>query len=59
MCFEIFQGVRDRWYWRLISEDERKIAFSSKGYLTKQDILRDIDKVKKVAHGAFVKELSL
>lgn len=59
MYFEVFQGVHNQWYWRLISRDEQKVAFSSKGYPTKQDILVSIEQMKEITNKAFIKELNL
>ncbi|WP_083868429.1 YegP family protein [Bartonella queenslandensis] len=53
----MFQGVHNQWYWRLISGDAQKIAFSSKGYPTKQDILMNIEQIKEITHKAFIREL--
>ncbi|WP_208435903.1 YegP family protein [Bartonella phoceensis] len=57
MYFEVFRGVHNQWYWRLISGDEQKIAFSSKGYPTKQDILINIEQIKETTCKALVREL--
>ncbi|WP_455473797.1 YegP family protein [Bartonella sp. B30(2025)] len=57
MYFEVFQGVHNQWYWRLISRDEEKIAFSSKGYPTKQDTLMKIEHIKRITHKALIREL--
>ncbi|WP_332066019.1 YegP family protein [Bartonella sp. CB189] len=57
MYFEVFQGVHNQWYWRLVSRDEQKIAFSSKGYPTKQDILMNIEQIKKITHKALIREI--
>lgn len=57
MYFEVFQGVHNQWYWRLISGDAQKVAFSSKGYPTKQDILMNIEQIKEITHKALIKEL--
>ncbi|AQX28268.1 MULTISPECIES: YegP family protein [unclassified Bartonella] len=57
MYFEIFQGVRNQWYWRLISKDQKKIAFSSQGYSTKQDTLMGIEQIKKITRNTSIKEL--
>ncbi|MCZ2204076.1 YegP family protein [Bartonella sp. A05] len=59
MYFEVFQGVHDQWYWRLMSRDERKIAFSSKGYPTKQDILMNIKQIKEITQNTSIKERKL
>lgn len=59
MYFEVFQGVRDQWYWRLMSRDAQKIAFSSKGYPTKQDVLISIKQLKDMTQNALIKELKL
>ncbi|WP_455476467.1 YegP family protein [Bartonella sp. B17] len=57
MYFEVFQGVHNQWYWRLISGDEQKVAFSGKGYPTKHDTLVNIEQIKKITHRAPIKEL--
>ncbi|MCZ2328681.1 YegP family protein [Bartonella sp. F02] len=57
MYFEVFQGVHNQWYWRLISKDEQKIAFSSKGYPTKQDILANIEQLKEITRNTSIREL--
>ncbi|KEG19236.1 YegP family protein [Bartonella bacilliformis] len=57
MYFEVFRGIHNQWYWRLISTNEQKIAFSSIGYPTKKDILIGIEQIKKVTRSTSVVEL--
>ena len=57
MHFEIFQGVNEHWYWRLYAENNKKIAFSSQGYLTRQEAMDTIFLVKTIAVNAEIEDL--
>lgn len=56
MHFEIFQGIRNQWYWRLFSSDEQKIAFSSEGYEDKNSAIKNIEMIKALSLHASIKE---
>lgn len=59
MYFEVFQGVRNQWYWRLFADQDKKIAFCSQGYNNKDDALEGIELVKCITQQVPVKELPL
>ncbi|MHC5308145.1 YegP family protein [Bartonella sp. LJL80] len=59
MYFEVFQGVHNHWYWRLLADQNRKVAFCSEGYDNKQDAIKGIALVKALSQVATIKEIAL
>jgi uncharacterized protein len=50
--FEVFQDRREQWRWRLVANNNRKIATSGEAFSTRYDATRAAETVKKLAPGA-------
>lgn len=57
MYFEVFQGMHNYWYWRLLADKNQKIAFCSQGYVNKDDALNGINMIKSCTAIADIKEI--